>query len=77
MGRNSVDATNAFLIRSARADGRLFRLLLTVFVPFFRCVVIVAFFVAVVFFDVTAGFAFWLVLEEGADEASFWLSVES
>jgi hypothetical protein len=37
MGRNSVDATNAFLIRSAAAEGRRFRLTL----DFFPLVVVV------------------------------------
>jgi hypothetical protein len=51
MGRNSVDATNAFLIRSAAAEGRRFRLTL----DFFPLAVVVVFLAEEVF-DEAVGF---------------------
>jgi hypothetical protein len=53
MGRNSVDATKAFLIRSASAEGRRFRLRLTL--DFFPLVVAVVFLAEEVF-DEAVGF---------------------
>jgi hypothetical protein len=70
IGRNSVDATNALLIRTARGDGRRFRLRLTVFfLPYAGAV----FFAVEVFFD--DGAVFWPFWE--AVEAGFVLSANS
>jgi hypothetical protein len=58
MGRNSVDATNALRMRNASAEGRRFRLRLTV--DFFLLAVPVVFLAEVAFLEEAAGFD-WLL----------------
>jgi hypothetical protein len=75
IGRNSVDATNAFLIRSAAAEGPLFRLRLAVVL--FPLVVAVAFLADEVFEVAAVALALLLDLCVVELEAVFGVSEES